>query len=76
MCICICDSCCCILNGILAIFLPPLTVLIDRGCTSDLLLNIILTLLGWLPGVVHAWFLLCETREHMRQHQLHQCPPT
>lgn len=35
---------------ILAILLPPLGVLAERGCTVDLLINIVLTLLGYIPG--------------------------
>jgi len=37
---------------------PALAVGIRRGCGLALLLNIILTLLGWLPGVIHAWFIV------------------
>jgi len=35
---------------ILAIFLPPVPVLIRTGCSGQFLLNILLTLLGWIPG--------------------------
>jgi len=35
---------------ILAILLPPLGVFVERGCTVDLLINIGLTLLGYIPG--------------------------
>lgn len=35
---------------ILAIFLPPLGVLLERGLGVDLLINIGLTLLGYFPG--------------------------
>lgn len=35
---------------ILAIILPPLGVLLERGCGADLLINILLTILGKLPG--------------------------
>ncbi|MBP8606029.1 MAG: YqaE/Pmp3 family membrane protein [Phycisphaerae bacterium] len=37
----------------LAIVLPPLAVLLC-GKPIQFLLNILLTLLGWIPGVVHA----------------------
>jgi uncharacterized membrane protein YqaE (UPF0057 family) len=37
----------------LAIVLPPLAVLFC-GKPIQFLLNILLTLLGWIPGVVHA----------------------
>jgi len=37
----------------LAIILPPLAVLLC-GKPFQFLLNLLLTLLGWIPGVVHA----------------------
>lgn len=39
---------------ILAIVFPPLPVLLETGCSATLLLNVVLTILGWLPGVIHA----------------------
>ncbi|MCP9257791.1 putative trafficking protein particle complex subunit 2 [Dirofilaria immitis] len=38
-------------------FFQPLAVLIARGCDVHLLLNIIFTLLAWLPGVIHAIYV-------------------
>ncbi|CAG8528447.1 16324_t:CDS:2 [Gigaspora margarita] len=35
---------------IAAVFLPPLGVFFERGCGTDLLINILLTLLGYIPG--------------------------
>ncbi|CEL05634.1 Putative Plasma membrane proteolipid 3 [Aspergillus calidoustus] len=40
--------------AILAIFIPPLAVLLVRGCGADLCINICLTLLGDIPGIIHA----------------------
>lgn len=37
----------------LAIILPPLAVLLC-GKPIQFILNIFLTLLGWIPGVIHA----------------------
>ena len=39
-------------RAILCILLPPLAVL-DRGCGSILLVTL-LTLIGWVPGVIAA----------------------
>ncbi|KAH9525918.1 plasma membrane proteolipid Pmp3 [Dermatophagoides farinae] len=39
---------------ILAIILPPLGVLFERGCSADLIINIALTILGYIPGIIHA----------------------
>ncbi|KAH9962237.1 UPF0057-domain-containing protein [Russula dissimulans] len=39
----------------IAIFIPPLAVFFKRGCHVDLWINIALWILGWIPGVIHAW---------------------
>jgi len=33
-----------------AIFLPPLGVLLERGLGADFCINILLTILGYIPG--------------------------
>ena len=43
---------------ILAVLLPPLGVLMERGCGVDLLINIGLTLLGYIPGTCTAHLIL------------------
>ena len=42
-----CMDCCKI---IWAWLLPPVAVFLDRGCGCSLLINILLTILGWIPG--------------------------
>lgn len=37
---------------LVAIFLPFLSVFLKTGCGCDLLINVLLCLLGWLPGVI------------------------
>lgn len=39
---------------ILAIFLPPVAVFLKKGVGKDLLINILLCLLVFIPGVIHA----------------------
>ncbi|KAI5982783.1 hypothetical protein EDD15DRAFT_1937286 [Pisolithus albus] len=39
----------------LAIFVPPLAVFFKRGCAADFWINICLTILGWIPGILHVW---------------------
>ncbi|KAK4150509.1 hypothetical protein C8A00DRAFT_17975 [Chaetomidium leptoderma] len=41
-----------------AILLPPLAVYFRRGANKDFGLNVVLTLLGWLPGVLHALYIV------------------
>lgn len=44
---------------IFCFFLPPVAVGLERGwCTSSFWLNVLLTLLGWIPGTV------CSAAEH------------
>ncbi|KAJ7905396.1 plasma membrane proteolipid 3, partial [Mycena olivaceomarginata] len=43
-----------------AIILPPLGVFLERGCGADLLINILLTVLGWIPGVIHALYIILK----------------
>jgi uncharacterized membrane protein YqaE (UPF0057 family) len=42
----------------LAIFIPPVAVFLKTGCDSNFIINILLTILGWLPGVIHAWWVI------------------
>lgn len=42
------------LQLILAILFPPLSVFLQRGVSGTLVLNVILTIIGWIPGVLHA----------------------
>ncbi len=49
-----------VLRIILAFLLPPLSVAIGRGIGSTFWLNLILTLLFFLPGVIHALIVIGE----------------
>ncbi|KAI0471146.1 hypothetical protein GGR56DRAFT_659185 [Xylariaceae sp. FL0804] len=46
-----------ILLVIITIFLPPVGVWAVAGCGADLFVNIALTLLGYIPGHIHAFYL-------------------
>ncbi|KAF2269582.1 putative stress response RCI peptide [Lojkania enalia] len=46
-----------ILLIVVTIFVPPLGVFLIAGCGVDLLINILLTILGYLPGHIHAFYL-------------------
>jgi uncharacterized membrane protein YqaE (UPF0057 family) len=45
---------------VLAFLLPPLGVFLQVGFGLHFWLNILLTLLGWLPGVVHAIYIIVK----------------
>lgn len=50
----------------LAIFFPPLSVWIKRGiCSADSLINIALCCLGFLPGLLHAWYIIAKYPEDL-----------
>lgn len=46
------------LRIIFAILLPPVAVALDRGLGFQFVLSVVLTLIGWLPGVIHAFWVL------------------
>ncbi|KAG6888951.1 hypothetical protein C0995_004806 [Termitomyces sp. Mi166 len=43
---------------LIAILFPPAAAAIVTGCSCDLLINICLTILGYLPGSIHAFWLI------------------
>ena len=43
---------------ILAIFLPPLAVFLQVGLGLHFWLNVLLTVLGYVPGLVHAVWVI------------------
>ncbi len=42
---------------ILSIFLPPIAVFLKAGAGKDLIINIVLCFLFFIPGVIHALWL-------------------
>lgn len=42
---------------IITLFIPPVGVFLVAGCGADLLINICLTLLGYFPGHIHAFYV-------------------
>ncbi len=52
-----------ILNLILALIFPPIGAFLQVGATKHLFINIILCLLGWLPGVLHAVWLVATEKK-------------
>ena len=53
----------------LAIILPPLAVFLC-GKPIQGILNIVLTLLGWIPGVIHALFVVSSHLADKRNKEL------
>ncbi|NUQ02180.1 MAG: YqaE/Pmp3 family membrane protein [Armatimonadetes bacterium] len=47
-----------ILRLVAAIVLPPLGVFLQVGLGSAFWLNVLLTLLGYIPGIIHAVYII------------------
>ena len=50
-----------ILRVILAIILPPVGVFLQVGFSFHFFLNILLTILGYVPGIIHALYAVSYT---------------
>ena len=48
---------------ILAILLPPVAVLLSTHNPARALINLLLCLLFWVPGVVHALMCVSEAKQ-------------
>ncbi|KAI8069669.1 hypothetical protein BC940DRAFT_297248 [Gongronella butleri] len=51
-------TCSDICKFILAVILPPLGVFAEKGCGLPVLICIGLTCLGWIPGVIYAFYII------------------
>ena len=55
-----------VIRIILAALVPPLGVFLTVGIGGAFWINLILTLFGYVPGVLHALYVII-TRENARQ---------
>ena len=46
-----------IIQVLLAIFLPPVAVFIEKGAGKDLVINILLCFVFFVPGIIHGLWL-------------------
>jgi uncharacterized membrane protein YqaE (UPF0057 family) len=51
-----------ILRIILAILLPPVGVFLQVGLGTQFWINVLLTLLGYIPGVIHALYIIIKVK--------------
>ena len=49
-----------IIKILFAVLLPPLGVVMEVGLTKHFWINIILTILGYVPGIVHAVYIIAK----------------
>lgn len=54
---------------ILAVVLPPLAVVL-AGKPQKFLTSLILTILFWVPGIIHAWIAINRANGERRDHRL------
>lgn len=52
-----------LLRIVLAIFLPPVAAFLTVGIGLHFWINILLTLLGGIPGMVHALWLVVKSKK-------------
>lgn len=61
-----------LLRIITGILLPPLGIFLTVGIGPTLLINILLTVLGWLPGSIHAlWVIVKHEEKATRQEEVY-----
>lgn len=51
-----------ILRILLSVLLPPLGVALEVGITKHFWINVILTIFGYLPGLIHAIYVIASKR--------------
>lgn len=49
-----------VIRILLAIFVPPLGVFLQVGLGLHFWLNILLTILGYIPGIIHAVYIIVK----------------
>lgn len=49
-----------IIRIIIAILLPPLGVFLQEGLGKHFWINVVLTILGYVPGIIHALYIIIK----------------
>ncbi|MFP7673989.1 YqaE/Pmp3 family membrane protein [Marivita sp. S0852] len=49
-----------IVRIIIAVLLPPLGTFLEVGFSKHFWINILLTILGYVPGIVHAVYIIAR----------------
>jgi uncharacterized membrane protein YqaE (UPF0057 family) len=56
-----------LLKVLLGILLPPVGVFLTYGVSTTLIINVVLTILGWVPGSIHAVWAILKQAELAKQ---------
>jgi uncharacterized membrane protein YqaE (UPF0057 family) len=54
-----------LLEIVLAVVFPPIAVLIRWGLGKKFFINVFLTILGYIPGVIHALGLVAKPKSEL-----------
>ena len=49
---------------ILAFLLPPLSTFFKRGLLREFWICVLLTILGWIPGIIYAIYVVMKYHHH------------
>ncbi|KAL2176951.1 uncharacterized protein P884DRAFT_300353 [Thermothelomyces heterothallicus CBS 202.75] len=61
--------------GLLAVIFPPVSVWVKRGlCSADSIINILLCVLGYIPGLLHAWYIIAKYPEPPYDYEYQNIP--
>ncbi|KAM0821371.1 hypothetical protein ACQ4PT_072276 [Festuca glaucescens] len=59
---------CTFLEILIAILLPPLGVFLHYGlCSKEFLISVLLTILGYIPGIIYAVYVLVSRSDEQPQ---------
>lgn len=53
-----------VLHLILGVLIPPVGVFLTYGLSTTLLISIVLTFLGWIPGSIHGVWAIAKHYEN------------
>jgi uncharacterized membrane protein YqaE (UPF0057 family) len=56
-----------LLKIIASIVVPPVGVFLTKGIGAPLIINILLTILGWVPGIIHALWILSKEEPQIKE---------
>jgi uncharacterized membrane protein YqaE (UPF0057 family) len=56
-----------LLHIVLGILIPPVGVFLTFGIGPTLFINILLTLLGWIPGSIHAVWAIVKQDQALNE---------
>jgi uncharacterized membrane protein YqaE (UPF0057 family) len=56
-----------LLRIVLSIVVPPVGVFLTYGLSSTLIINVLLTLLGYLPGMIHGVWAVTKHYDNVGQ---------